>query len=274
MPIPPPTTRSTTARRELRILVTGASTVTWASPMSGPRADEAFPRVLERTLREQGHHVDVRNVALLASPTKDLFTRWEEQVLQWSPDVIITIPGHYETIHALLPHWFERYANRVDRRPGPVRTGWRRRVVRPAWRALATAQAKLDARLPAALGRRRMRRVLRDVDGYARLCQQVASPAHLFVEVLPPAGVPRGWFPGMEQRIDLLNRGVEELVSALGLPHVQVVSISDLADGLYGDDRLAATPDGFHFTPDLHRTIGHELARRILELDQPHERGV
>jgi lysophospholipase L1-like esterase len=250
----------------LRVLVTGASTVLWTSWMSGPRTDYAFPRALEDELRLRGRAAEVRNVARLGVPVRELFCHWESDVLQWSPDVIVASIGHYETIHLLLPHWYERYSNRVDRRPGRLRTPWQAKVVRPAWKAAAIAQSKLDGSLlPADVRRARLQGVADHYAAYVALCQQVASPAQFVLEVLPPAPRQQAWFPGMVERVGLVNAALRATVQEIDLPHVQYVETSEIAQKLYGDDQTAATPDGFHFTPDLHREVGRALADRILD---------
>lgn len=256
----------------VRVLVNGASTVSWTSWMGGPRTDFAFPRAIEAALLANGRPAEVRNVAVLGSPTKDFFARWEEDVLQWSPDAIVVMAGHYETIHLFLPHWFERHVNRPNRRPGPIRTFYHRRILRGAWKALTRLQSRLDTLIPAGATRRRLSLVARDLEGYIALSQQVGSPQFFILEVLRPAARQSGWFPGMTRRVEMLNEALVAMVDRVDLPQVQFLKTSEVAARLYGDDLQAATPDGFHFTPELHREIGSELAGRILTWaeTQPH----
>jgi len=257
----------------LRVLVTGASTVVWSSWMSGPRSDYAFPRVIEDELRARGRQAEVRCAAVLGTPTKDLFKGWEEQVLQWSPDVIVSYVGHYETIHLFLPQWYERFSNRPNARPGRLRTPFRRRVVRPAWKAAATLQSRIDGKVvPVGATKRRIEKVEEQYAAYVALCQQVASPAHIVLEVLPPAPRQQEWFPGMVARVEMLNTRLRALVERLALPHVQFFEVSAVAQKLYGDDPVAAIPDGFHFTPDLHREVGRGLADRIMDWAESQDR--
>src|SRR3954451_20705742 len=96
------------AQLPLRVLVLGSSSVSWTSWMSGPRTDLAMPRAIEEQLRSRGREVEVRSAAILAQPTKHLFDTWERDVLQWSPDVVVCVAGHYEVMHLFLPRWFER----------------------------------------------------------------------------------------------------------------------------------------------------------------------
>lgn len=256
----------------MRVLVLGASTVSWTSWMGGPRSDFTFPRVIEASLLASGRAAEVRNAAVLGSPTAAFFDRWEEQVLQWSPDVVVVLAGHYETVHLMFPHWFERHANRVDFRPGPLRTPYRRRMLRPLWKALATVQCKLDGILPAGLLSRRLSGVARTVSAYVTVSRQVASPAFVLMELLPPSQNRRHWFPGMTARIAVVNEAIAVVAADFNSADVAFFHTSEVAARLYGDNLEAATPDGFHFTPELHRAIGEELARWILNWvgTQPH----
>lgn len=248
----------------MRVLVTGASTVSWTSWMSGPRSDYAFPRAIEAALCASGIPAEVRNSARLGTPTSSMFQTWESDVLQWSPDVIVSFAGHYEAIHLFLPRWFERPANRVDYVPGKFRTFYRRRVLRTLWKATATLQSKIDGAVGArGIRRRRLRKAAHIYEQYVRLSQQVASPMMIVLEVLRPSSRVVPWFPGMPRRVDLLNAELAAAVERINLPHVQMFRTSDLVESMYGGDQVAATPDGFHFTPELHRRIGADLAARI-----------
>jgi lysophospholipase L1-like esterase len=256
----------------IRVLVKGASTVTWISWMGGPRTDFAFPRALEAELIAQGRQAEVRNTAVLGTPTKSFFEPFERDVVQWSPDVIVVVAGHYESIHLFLPRWFERHANRLNYRPGRFDDFYRRRVIRPIWKALAVLQSKLDTRFGLGACKRRMRRAAKDLENYIKLVQQVGSPLMLVFELVPPAPRQQEWFPGMAGRIARVNEEHAAVIERLGLPHVRMYENSQVVAQMYGDDQAAATPDGFHFTPELHRAIGAALAEQIAEWaeTQPH----
>ena len=258
--------------RPVRVLVKGASTVTWISWMGGPRTDFAFPRALEDALVAQGRPAEVRNTAVLGTPTHSFFEPFEQDVVQWSPDVIIMVAGHYETIHLFLPRWFERYANRVNYRPGRSDDFYRRRVIRPIWKALAVLQSKLDGRFGLGACKRRLRRAGTDLENYVKLAQQVGSPMMLVFELVSPAPRQQQWFPGMAGRIARINDEHAAVIDRLELPHVRLFRSSEVVKGMYGDDQAAATPDGFHFTPELHGAIGAELADQIAAWaeTQPH----
>jgi lysophospholipase L1-like esterase len=247
----------------LRVLVKGASTALWTSYMGGPRSDFTFPRVIEQELRGAGRPAEVRNAAVLGDRTIDGLRRWTDEAIGWSPDVVVMVFGHYESIHLFIPHWFERYVNR-PRVSRPWTRFYRRRVVRAVWKALATVQAWFDARLPAAVWMPRIRRTSRDIVDHAVALRQLASPLVLVMEVLPLAPSKDHWFPGMTRRIHLINELNRRAIEELGEPEIRFVPVMPLVERVADGDLDLATPDGYHYTPQMHRAVGAELADRIL----------
>ena len=61
----------------------------------------------------------------LYTPARPMPTRrtgdGDDDIVAWSPDIVILAVGHYESLHAYLPRWLERGANTVNRRPGLFR---------------------------------------------------------------------------------------------------------------------------------------------------------
>lgn len=257
----------------IRVLVKGPSTVVWTSWMGGPRTDFTFSRALERSLLADGRPVEVRNTGILATSTKAFIKTYEQDVVQWSPDVVIIMAGHYEVLHLFLPRRYERYSNRPNVRGGRLATTWRKRFVRPLWKVLATIQSKVDL-LPdrIRLRKRRLRQAAADLKAYIDQVQMVGSPLVLVFELLPVAPRRVHWFPGMNPRIELWNRLAEDVVDAFGQDHIRYFRVLPLAQQLAGDDLNKATPDGYHYTPELHALVGTELARDIEKWadSQPH----
>jgi hypothetical protein len=258
----------------VRVLVKGPSTVNWISWMGGPRTDFSFPRAMEAELLANGRPVSLRNEAVLGQPMREWFRNWEDEILQFSPDVLVLVPGHYECVHLFLPHWFERHANYFPTRSGRLARLYRKTFLRPIWTLVVILQAKIDARLPVGVRRGRRKRAVADLAAYVGHAQQVGRPLTIVMELLRPAIRQSSWFPGMSARLDATNEAVRELVGEFNQPNVRWFPTSEIAEKFYGDDLQAATPDGFHYTPELHQAIGQELAREILAWTdtQPHLR--
>lgn len=258
----------------IRVLVKGSSNVVILSPMSGPRTDFGFPRALEERLLADGRPCEVRSPSVPGELTRHMLGTWEADLLGYSPDVVILLYGQVETVHLFLPWRLERHANSFKGRPGLIREAYRNRLLRPVWKALARLQSKADRTIDPTIRRAKPRRVAAE---YARLIEHirfVQSPLVLVFELQPPAKRFSRWFPGMAARIEVMNAAIKAVVDAVDDPDVRYFTTSDLVEKYADGDIDAATPDGFHFTPELHRAIGEKLAGVIAEWadQQPHLR--
>lgn len=265
-------------RLPLRVLVKGASTVNWTSWMGGPRTDFTFPRVIEEQLLADDRPCEVRTISMTSEKTSTILGTWQREILGYSPDVIVLLYGHYETIHLFLPRWLERHANSLKAKPRWWSRTYRQKVLRPIWMTLAKLQARLDTLLDPTIRRNRPKHVAADLRTYIDHVQQVGSPLVFCLELLPPTARYRSWFPGMEARMQVMNRAIHTMVDDLGKPNVRYLRVSPFIDTVAGGDPEMATPDGFHYSPAMHRAVGQALAAEIRAWadTQPHlsHRGV
>ena len=258
----------------IRVLVKGASTVNWVSYMGGPRTDFTFPRTIEQYLADQGRPSEVRTLTEASEQTSKILSTWQREILGYSPDVIVLVYGHFETIHLFLPRWLERHANSLKAKPRTVSRLYREHVLRPIWMALARLQARLDAVLDPTIRRSRPRRVAADLEQYISHVQKVGSPLVVVFELLPPAERYRSWFPGMAARIEVMNTAISSMVVGVDQPNVRHFRVAELVDKYANGSLEEATPDGFHYSPALHREIGIALGQQIAAWadSQPHLR--
>jgi hypothetical protein len=246
----------------VRVLVKGSSLVNQVSWMGGPRTDFTFSRALEEQLLADGRACDVRTITAMAEKTAPILKTWQQEVLGFSPDVIVLVYGYVETMHLFLPRWFERHANSWNAKPRRLGSLYRKAVLRPTWKALARLQMHLDKVVPT-IGRGRPRRVAADLETYISQVQTVASPLVLLFELLPPTQKYRHWFPGMTARIKIMNEAMAATIERIDRHNVRFFRINPLVDEFCGGDLDVATPDGSHFSPEMHRHIGAALAREI-----------
>jgi lysophospholipase L1-like esterase len=247
----------------VRVLVKGASTVGWTSFMGGPRTDLGFPRVIEQSLLQSGRPAEVRTYSVPSERTKSTLRTWEYEMIGYSPDVVVLVYGHYETIHLFLPHWLETLCSNKRARSGPVRTPVRKHIIRPVWLLLAQLQSKLDRIVKPTIRGDRPRRVAADLEKLIKHTQELHSPLVYLFELLPPAHRYSDWFPGMAARIGVMNETLEDLVTRIDKPNVRYLRVSEIVDTLADGDLDIATPDGFHYSPAMHRAIGERLADDI-----------
>lgn len=249
----------------VRVLVKGASTVGWLSGMGGPRSDFTFPRVIEQQLLAGGRPVELRTYSVPSEQTKKTLRRWQEEMIGFSPDVVVLVYGHYETVHLFLPRWLERHANSLRARPGRIREWYRASLLRPTWMALARLQARADTTLDPTLRAARPRRVAADLERLIGHIQELHSPLVFVFELLPPSQRYRSWFPGMARRIEVMNEALAGMVRSIDRPNVRFFRVGELVNKYADGDLGIATPDGFHYSVEMHRRIGVELAREIAE---------
>jgi hypothetical protein len=247
----------------LRVLVKGASTVHTVSWMGGPRSDFAYPRATERALYAAGVPAEVRCTAMSSQRTKTGLKTWEREMFSWSPDVVVLNYGHFETIHLFLPQRLERHVHSMADRPGRIRTPYRT-IARKAWRLLARLQQQVDRRVDSTMFGHRPRRVTADLVRLIERTQMIGSPLVFVMELTPPGASFRKWFPGMAERMEVMNAALAEAVRRADRPNVRFFPTNTVLEPLVaaGHD---VNPDGGHYTPEAHRAIGDSLAVHIIE---------
>lgn len=246
----------------MRVLVKGASTVNWLSPMNGPRSDFAWPRVIEQVLLQAGQPAAVEVRAVASERATATLRSWEVQVASWSPDVVILYYGHAECIHYLLPRWLERHANSLRRRPGLARELYRRRLLRPTWMALAKLQRRVDRALPSTFFAHRPSQVTAVLERYIGRTQEFGSPLVLVMEQTPPGRRFLDWFPGIGERLEVMNGALAEMVNRIDKPNVRFFRLDTLVHQFAPFGEI--NPDGGHFTPQFHRAVGEALGAELL----------
>jgi hypothetical protein len=257
----------------IRVLIKGASTVVFIAEMGGPRSDFNFGRVIEAEILAAGRPIEVRMHGVPSQMAKHSLRTWQQDVMGWSPDVVVLHHGHYESIHYVLPRWIERYANSKRWRPGPLRNQYRAKVVRAVWLTLAKVQCRLDRRFDSTLFKRRLYRVAADVERLIGHLQTVGSPLVLVLEVVPPGKRWQSWMPGLTERTAVMNAALEAAVHRIDLPNVRFVRTVDVLTAEL-DEGEEPTPDGGHYSARAHRVLGGLLSREILAWadTQPHLR--
>jgi hypothetical protein len=257
------------------VLVKGSSIVNWVSPMGGPRTDFSFPRVIEQRLLDHGQSVELRANTVPRDVTRVALRTWPEEVFGFSPDAIVLAFGYYECVHLFVPRWLEKHKHSLIARPRGYATLYRRWLVRPVYRLAARAQARIDRRVGSRWGVRRRRRVLADLNALVTRVLEVGSPLVIVMELLPVTERYQSWFPGMNHRVEQMNQGLEELVARFDRDNVRYFRTSTAMESVGATDTEALRPDGFHFTPELHRAIGEHLGDEILgwARHQPHLSG-
>lgn len=248
----------------IRVLVKGASTVNWISFMGGPRGDFAYPRATEAALLAWGRPAEVRDTSRAAEHPKTALRAYQREIVNWSPDVVVLHYGHMEGIHLFLPRALQGHAQSLQDRPGLLRDAYRKRLLRPGWKALARLQQRVMRHLPAStfLFRQRARRAALDLERLTRRIQDVGSPLVLFMELTPPGETYADWFPGLGERLEEMNDAMRGVVRRIDRPNVRFFATSDALAELVSSGE-PVNSDGAHFTPAAHRAVAAALAGEI-----------
>jgi hypothetical protein len=263
-------------RLPIRILYKGASTVMWQSSTDRrPPGLLPYPRVVEAALRSRGHDVHTDVAALSAVRASSILRDWEEEATSVAPDVVVLHYGHMETIHLLIPKLFERHARAGRERPGRVRDLYRDRVLRPAWKAAAILQQRVDRALPAPLARRiaerRAARVVAHLERYVSRLGRLTSPLVVVMGLMESGPVWHDWFPGITTRMPRMDRALRDMVDRDRTGRLVFVDLWDEA-AAWDARGVDPRPDGGHYTEEFHRVVGERLAETIATwaATQPH----
>lgn len=254
----------------IRILVKGPSSVSWISFMGGPRTDFTFSRAAEAAILRAGQPVHMHTHSVAAELTRKQIKTWEQEAGGWSPDVVVLAYGHSECVHLLLPLWLQRHAHGLRSRPGPIRERYRKRILGPSWRLLARIQSKIDKAMPVTVFNRKARRIARDLERLVNRLQMVGSPLVLVFDIPRPAPVWQGWFPGMLGRTLIMNKAMADMVERIDKPNVRFFKVTAITEEFI-DRGEEPCPDGAHFTPEVHRAIGEQMAEDVLKWAETQE---
>jgi hypothetical protein len=247
----------------VRVLVKGSSLVMMTPERDAVPGEPTFPRWVQRRLHDLGRPCEVENRGVAGEPTKHAFRRWESEVMASSPDAVVYGYGYYECIHGFLPRWLEREMHRFTWRRRPLRHRYRRWLLRPVWRTLAQLQARLDGSLRDRFFGRTVRHVVDDYELLIRRTREwgPGSPLVLVLMLLGPGGQAGEWFPGMQARIDRMNRALVDLVDRIDDPRVRLVPVPEIVTLL--DPPEDPVPDGLHYSPRMRRLLGEWIGSEI-----------
>jgi hypothetical protein len=238
--------------------------------MGGPRTDLAWPRVIEAELHAAGRPATVRCEAYPAELTITALRSWDEEVIPWSPDVVILQLGQVETIHRFLPRLVRDHLHTFKTRPGPIRSRYRV-AASGLWMLLLKVQRAVDARIePTRFFGRRRRRVVADLQHLIVQVRKIASPLVIVPDFLDPEPTYERWFPGNRDRLRSMNAAIDEMVAGFDHPDIRRFSVREVVASMGLE--TSPSPDGAHYSPEVHRAVGRALAGVILEwaADQPH----
>lgn len=243
----------------LRIVVVGGSVSLLVIPHRTVRSEGNYGEVLVRLLADEGIAATVEHQGKWFDMIHELRRRYEFAIRNRFPDVVIFNYGMGEAQPHTLPTWLARHFTSWDRSSHPVAAGYRRRVAPGLWRLARRWQQSSARHDRLATWRLSPARFATELDHVISMTRSETGALVLVVDCDPPGERFWYWLPGLQQRWEIFQRTLSELVARIGDPQVRLVPASTTID-----DIEAELPDGIHRTATSHRKTAELLCREIV----------
>jgi lysophospholipase L1-like esterase len=246
------------AGRTWRISVLGNSLPILMFPPRASRREATYPEHLERTLRDRGVDVEVRNDSRLFGLITEGYRRFQTDEVPWGPDVLVVHFGIIELQANVVPTVISRHLTAQHPGGKGVVGLYRRRVMPKLWPKVRAYQrwacghlGERTWRLPPAAFEAELRRLIR----VARRDKVLV----LVCDINPPGPRLQHFMPGIEGRYDRYQTIIRRVVADADDPDVRLVRASAIAAA----QTEGAGTDGLHFTANGHAEMAAVLADQV-----------
>ena len=231
-----------------RVAVLGNSVPILIVPPRPSREEGTFPERLQRLLDERGLDVEVRNESRLFDLLPNGWRRFQQQLIPWSPDVVVVNYGVIEMQPNVVPTWLNRHlTTETVGGKGPVAV-YKRRVVPKVWPPVRELQRWSSGKV----GTRTWRLPPQRLGAELRRIVDVARKDLMLVlvnDVHAPGDRLRHFFPGIERRHAIVQEVLADTVDSFRDPDVRLVPVSQVSAKL---GEVEGLPDGLHLTSAGH----------------------
>ena len=238
----------------------GNSTGLQVRPKRKRRADGTYAEVLERRMRSRGLDVIAINHCRWWDLVTKGFQRWEEDVAQPCPDVLVLNYGLGECQPRIWPNWLIRYMSTWRTSSHPVAMFWRQWIVRNFFRGVVWVTPKITPRLGLRTFRVPPKRFTNDFRRLIQTTRWETGALVLVMNVNPPGPFLQRLMPGIEERAELYGDLVARIVSDIDDADVRLVDAASVVERL-GWRKVMV--DGLHYTPTGHEEIATMLEEHI-----------
>jgi lysophospholipase L1-like esterase len=247
-------------RLPLKVIVAGNSETVMVVPPRTRRTDGTAAELLGPMLEDAGIASEVSNIGQWFSTIADLRRRYEHDLRNHFPDVVVLQFGFVEAQPNVVPTWLSRHLQGWDRSSHPVAVAYHQQVASRSWQLLRRVQRVASARdWPTyRLSPKRFERELR------RVIQMVRDETGCLVLVMDIDACGERvdhWMPGTKQRHQqyqaILRRvtgGFDDNVHLV--EHSKTIAPAQLAD---------FKPDGIHRNAAGHRLTAIAIRDEILD---------
>lgn len=244
--------------RPLRVHVLGSSASVLVEPHHGPRDGGTYGEQLAARLTGAGVPTSVSHAGTWFGRICDTIPRYERDVRDHFPDVLVVNYGVVECQSDVLPTWLVRHATTWHRTSRLGTSAYRGRLVPPAWRALRAYQRRVSGH-DSVTHRLRPKRFVADLTRTIDLVRKDCGSLVLLLDIDPPGPRVEHWLPGTGERAAAYN-GLLAQVAAGYDDTVRLVRA-----GAQLTDPATQLPDGLHRSPEGHALTADLLAKEVLE---------
>lgn len=247
-------------RRPLSVVAFGNSVATLQLPARSNRAQGTYVEVLADVLTGAG----VPTVPHLESDwfgfLVDAFPQYARRVRVHAPDVLVVQFGLNEYQPWLLPIPVIRHLMVQNQATTRTARTYRRVVTPRLWRVVRGYRRRASAVVGQRTWQTTPRRFDRTLERLLRNVRLEARPLVLVLDIDPPGATLSHFLPGLEQRHEVFQQVLADVVARVADPEVRLVRVSEINASL-GEGAL---PDGMHYSPATHEVVGRALAEEVL----------
>ena len=253
--ISPPTRLGTD--RPLRVHVVGNSASYLVEPTHGPRDGGSYGEQLVSLLGDRGVPTVTTHTGTWFGMVHQALPRWEKDVRDRFPDVLVLHFGMAECQSNVVPSWLIRHTGTWDRTSRRSALAYRRWVAGRLWRVVRRVQRWTSARDRDLTHRLSPRRFEADMRRMIELVRKECGSLVLLVDVDPVGPRVEHWLPGTTRRAARYN----EILAGIASSYEDAVHLVPARAQL--TDLDAQLPDGLHRTPAGHALTAALLAEEI-----------
>jgi lysophospholipase L1-like esterase len=245
--------------RPLRVHVIGSSVSVMVQPRHGPRDAGTYGEQLGPLLTDAGVPTTVTHAGRWFGQIHEYVSRYERDVRDPFPDVLVINFGLAECQSDLLPSRFVRHFTTWERTSRAGASFYRKRIAAPLWTVLRSYQRHASRLDRDRTHRLRPKRFVADYRRIINLVRKDCGSLVLLLDIDPPGDRVEHWLPGTRRRIRHYNELLAQVADGYD-DHVRLVRASATLV-----DPATELPDGMHRTPAGHALTARLLADEILQ---------
>lgn len=245
--------------RPLRVHVLGSSASVLVQPQHGPRDGGTYGEQLVPLLAGRGVPAVVSHAGTWFGRICDAVPRYERDVRDHFPDVLIVNYGMVECQSDVLPTAIVRHLTTWHRTSRAGTRLYRDHLAPKVWKLLREYQRWGSARDRCRTYRLRPSRFVADLTRTVEMARKDCGALVLVLDIDPPGARVEHWLPGTEERVRRYN----DLLAAVADGYDDGVRLVRAGAAL--TDPATQLPDGMHRSPEGHAMTAAMLGEEICQ---------